>query len=398
MKRIAIVTDNFCGSSSSLAESLLHKGCNVDFYVITGLSDNSDNFESFNPSTVHRFCPIYKYTDFNANGLRRFLKYQDQFAMYFIRISSFSPYEKGLKSTFKQIIIPPLLSLYFRRLRTFQYDVINVVGQSYLSIALSKRLKDWKLPVVHSLHEVLANHLSGDSPYNGIEELVKSGIPIIVFSEESKETLLKHFPNYKSNVYVIPFSLFTGFVEYPDIVIPEISCIDDYLLYYGYIRPYKGLSVLYQSLPEDFEGKIVIAGTGYDSILEKLKSDSRFVLVNRWIGNAELATLIRHSRAIVCPYLSSSQSGIPVTVFNFDKPIIATRVPAFASLIMMGVNGYLVDINNVEQLREAVSKICLDDDYYQFLRTNLAQYHEQVLAHQWNEIAVQYLSMVSQIQ
>jgi glycosyltransferase involved in cell wall biosynthesis len=397
MKKIAIITDGFGGSSTSLVEALLQVGCQVDLYIISGLKDNWQNYESFNPAFTCQTRLIYRYKEFHANGLRRFLKFQNRFAMYFVRLSSFSPYEKSWKGVLKCVVIPSLLPFYFKHFKSKQYEVINVIGQTYLSITLSKMLKGWGLPVIHSLHEVLANHLSGNEPYKGIDELVKSEIPVILFSQQSKETFLSHFPNYMSNVYLIPFSLFTGYLEYSDTEIPEISNTDDYLLYYGYIRPYKGLSVLYKALPIDFIGKVVVAGIGDDPILEEIRRDSRFILVNRWVGNAELATLIRHSRAVVCPYLSSSQSGIPVTVYNFDKPIIATKVPAFANVIETGVNGYLVDVHNAEQLREAICKVCLDEDFYQQLKNNLVQYHNQILAKQWGKIAAMYLAMIPQI-
>lgn len=43
---------------------------------------------------------------------------------------------------------------------------------------------------------------------------------------------------------VIPFSLFTGYLEYNEIDIPELKGETDYVLFYGFIVNYKGLDVL----------------------------------------------------------------------------------------------------------------------------------------------------------
>lgn len=103
----------------------------------------------------------------------------------------------------------------------------------------------------------------------------------------------------------------------------------------------------------------------------KNKNDERFILINRWLGNAELATLIRHSKCVVCPYLSASQSGIPQTVFNFDKPIIATDIESFEAVIQNELNGIIVRRNNVKEFADAIKRILNDDELYHQMVSNI---------------------------
>ena len=74
--------------------------------------------------------------------------------------------------------------------------------------------------------------------------------------------------------------------------------------------------------------------------------------------------MIRNSKFVVCPYLSASQSGLPQTAFVYNKPVIATNVGGFAGIIDEGKSGYLIDKNNVIQLREKIMKLYSNEVIY----------------------------------
>lgn len=114
-------------------------------------------------------------------------------------------------------------------------------------------------------------------------------------------------------------------------------------------------------------------------------------LINRWLGNAELATLIRHSKCVVCPYLSASQSGIPQTVFNFDKPIIATDIESFEAVIQNELNGIIVRRNNVKEFADAIKRILNDDELYHQMVSNIKKYRECESIMEWKAFANRYL-------
>ena len=124
-------------------------------------------------------------------------------------------------------------------------------------------------------------------------------------------------------------------------------------------------------VPLLFNKKIVIAGGGYVPVLEKVKLDNSFIVINRWLQNAEIATLVRHCHVIVCPYLSSSQTGITQTAFCFDKPIVASRVPAFVSTIENEKTGLLVDVGDETKFAAAINRTYVDSCLYNNMCKNI---------------------------
>ena len=137
------------------------------------------------------------------------------------------------------------------------------------------------------------------------------------------------------------------------------------------MHPYKGLKYLYESANmldlESLNIRIVVAGGGYDPIITKMRSDKNFVVINHFIDNAELVGLIRNSIALVCPYISASQSGLVQTAMVFNKPVIATKVGAFEEVIEHGINGILCEPANASSLAKAINKVFeLDNNKFSY--------------------------------
>ena len=191
---------------------------------------------------------------------------------------------------------------------------------------------------------------------------------------------------------VIPFSLFTGYQEFPVSEISELKGEDDYVLFYGYIVDYKGLDILYEASRllklGELRKKIVVAGFGKADCLDVISRDENFILINRFLNNHEITNLIRRCHVVVCPYRSSSQTGITQTVFNFRKPIVATRVPAFTSTIENRKTGLLVDIEDAEQLADAIHK-SYEGQLYSEMCDNISRLLTRS-AQDWIDISRQY--------
>lgn len=359
MKKIAIIAQDFGGSTTSLIESFLRQGFYVDFYNIGNRKNTTGSYETFDINIKYSFGRAIKVKTMNYNGLRRFLPYFEtkHFIMYQMVCTGIN-----LHSKFRYIINPIsklLFNKLVRKISKNKYDFINVIGQTAATVYLSTRLNKYNKNLVHSIHEVCENHLIGDKINENVMLLIKNKIRLNVFSQKSADDLNRLAKNLSPQYSIIPFSLFTGYQEFKNIEIAELSNIEDFVLFFGYIQPYKGLTNLYNAIQilkeQGFDKKIVIAGKGNDQCLEKIKEDKTFILINRWIGNNEVATLLRKCHIVICPYLSSSQTGITQTVFNFEKPIIATKVPAFTTTIIHNKTGLLVDIENPKQLANAIN-------------------------------------------
>jgi len=136
------------------------------------------------------------------------------------------------------------------------------------------------------------------------------------------------------------------------------------ILFFGLIKPYKGLDVLLASLPEAVKAfpdlKLVIAGEVYgdSSIYEKQIDtlgirkwvDCRF----RYISENELGELFAQAGLCVLPYKSASQSGVIATSYSFGVPVLASDVGGLGEYVEAGFTGYLVQPNSPHLLAEAI--------------------------------------------
>lgn len=137
--------------------------------------------------------------------------------------------------------------------------------------------------------------------------------------------------------------------------------IGNYILFFGKIVPYKGVDILidaYLQSEARLQGiKLVVAGKGFLSH-DKLKLGDDIILKNEYISNDELATLIRHCKFVVLPYVSATQSGCVMCAYAFNKPIVATDVGDLPKEIDDGQTGIICKPNDVKDLQSAVDKMC----------------------------------------
>jgi len=109
------------------------------------------------------------------------------------------------------------------------------------------------------------------------------------------------------------------------------------LLFFGYIRPYKGLLYLIQALPEVLKSlpktTLLVAGEFwskdkqlYLNTIKNLRLENNIVMVNKYIPNEEVAHYFAVADVVVLPYISATQSGITQIAIAFNKPIISTEV------------------------------------------------------------------------
>ena len=120
------------------------------------------------------------------------------------------------------------------------------------------------------------------------------------------------------------------------------------------------MGVLLQSLQQlrksadKLNFKVLIAGAGHDLALVELKTLEEVEVLNEFQDSQTLACLIKNARAIICPYLDATQSGVLMTSFAFKKPVIATNLPFFQEVMSVGGLGALVEPGNADQLAKAI--------------------------------------------
>jgi len=123
------------------------------------------------------------------------------------------------------------------------------------------------------------------------------------------------------------------------------------VLFFGFIRDYKGLRYLIESLPfvrAKLDVHLLIAGEvwgdgkPYHELIARLGLTGSVTLVEKYIPNEEVVRYFAASDLVVIPYVSATQSGIVQLAYGFGKPVVVSRVGGLPEVVEHGVTGYLV--------------------------------------------------------
>ncbi|HYM62859.1 MAG TPA: glycosyltransferase family 4 protein, partial [Thermoanaerobaculia bacterium] len=96
--------------------------------------------------------------------------------------------------------------------------------------------------------------------------------------------------------------------------------------------------------------------------MTRLSRPSSIVFDFRFIPDAEIATWFAACDVVLAPYRLEAQSGVALTAFHFDRPVIATRVGGLPEIIEDGINGMLVPPEDPAALARAVSAFFAHSD------------------------------------
>ena len=135
------------------------------------------------------------------------------------------------------------------------------------------------------------------------------------------------------------------------------------LLFFGYIRPYKGLKILLEAFAGVLSrrpARLFVVGefyedkTPYLQLIDQLSLGGQVSLVDRYVPNEEVELYFAACDLVVLPYLSATQSGIVQIAFGFDKPVVVTAVGGLPDVVDHGETGFVVPPGCPDALAEAV--------------------------------------------
>lgn len=145
------------------------------------------------------------------------------------------------------------------------------------------------------------------------------------------------------------------------------------LLMFGHLKPYKGLDVLLRAIaemPAVFRARcrLRVVGKPYMDmgpligLAHDLGIAERVEFRLNFVPDDELAGIFADADAVVFPYREIEASGVLMTAIAQAKPVIATRLGAFAELLEDGRHGLLVTPNDVEALAGALSRLVAEPE------------------------------------
>jgi glycosyltransferase involved in cell wall biosynthesis len=135
------------------------------------------------------------------------------------------------------------------------------------------------------------------------------------------------------------------------------------ILFFGYVRRYKGLHILLDAMPailKDVNVRLLVVGEFYDDeqkyrqqIEEKQIAD-HVQVHSDYVPNDEVSRYFSAADVVVLPYVSATQSGIVQIAYQFDKPVIATDVGGLAEVILHERTGFIVKPESPAEVANAV--------------------------------------------
>lgn len=189
----------------------------------------------------------------------------------------------------------------------------------------------------------------------------------IAMSSSVKEDMSK-FTKTKP-VKLIPHPIYDNYGEILDKKIArkhlDIDTDGKYVMFFGFIRDYKGLDLLLKAMANEniqkHKIKCIVAGEyygnreKYDKLIEELGIEESLILKTEFIPNEEVKYYFSATDLIVQPYKTATQSGISQLAYHFEKPMVVTNVGGLPEIVDNGKSGYVVETDKNE-----ISKAILD--------------------------------------
>ena len=223
---------------------------------------------------------------------------------------------------------------------------------------VTRRFARAGLEVIFLCHNV-SDHESAGWKSNLAKAVLANGDKYLVHSEDSRTNLLRYFPGAKVNVHPHPvydqFPVARG-------ILPRRGKLE--LLFFGFVRPYKGLDDLLEAmalLDKTTDAHLTIAGEFWEGkrrTIEKisvLRIQDRVTLIPEFVNEQDTAELFHRADLVVLPYRSATSSGVVPIAYHYLTPVIVTCVGGLPEAVEDGASGWVVSPNAPEELADRIS-------------------------------------------
>jgi len=137
----------------------------------------------------------------------------------------------------------------------------------------------------------------------------------------------------------------------------------DVVLFFGFVRPYKGLNVLLDAMAIVLKQRpctLVVAGEMwgdprvYNEQIEGLGMSGQVRLIGDYIPQQDIAAYFGASDLVVLPYLSATGSGVVKLAYSYHRPVVVTSVGSLPEAVIEGETGYVVQPGDANALARSI--------------------------------------------
>ncbi len=222
---------------------------------------------------------------------------------------------------------------------------------------LVRRLRRSEIEVVFLCHNVTEHETAGWKSFLTFKVL-KLGTRFLVHTKADEQNLKKSLP--MADVVVHPHPIYDQFPA-PKHTLPRRKGLE--LLFFGFVRPYKGLDILIKAMGKlkGSDVQLTVAGEfwgGEEEVrehIERLDIEDQVEVRPGYHSEEEAAALFARADVVILPYLNATGSGVVSLAYHYNKPVIATRVGGLPDVVQDRRTGLLVNAGDADDLAEAIN-------------------------------------------
>ena len=181
-----------------------------------------------------------------------------------------------------------------------------------------------------------------------------------------------------------------------------LSADGKYVLFFGFIRDYKGLDLLIDAFGDlrlqDMGVRLLVAGEFYGDpqpYLNRIRSldiSDIVILHNDYIPDNKVNLYFRACDIVAQPYKTATQSGVTQVAFHFERPMLVTNVGGLPEIVPDGKIGYVVN-PDAQDIADALVRYYKENKEEEFT----AGVREEKLKYGWDRMTAAVLNSYSQI-
>jgi glycosyltransferase involved in cell wall biosynthesis len=277
----------------------------------------------------------------------------------------------------------------------------DVVHYQWLTMpALDPRLLPARRPRLITAHYILPP-LPSRRQASAARRLFGGMDAVVAHSEHGAARLREEVGIDPTRIRVIPHGAFDHFTRLPEekpLPAELEGASGPVILFFGLLRPYKGLDTLLRAFREVEGAELWIVGNPRMDIepLRRLAAQApgRVRFVTRFVEDAEVPAIFRRADLVVLPYRDAEQSGVLYTGLAFGKPLVLSSVGGFPEVAATGA-ARLVPPEDPDALAATLSELTAEPEVRE--RLSAAALAAAAGPYSWDAIARQTLTLYEEL-
>jgi len=278
----------------------------------------------------------------------------------------------------------------YSKVKQFNADIVIIpwwVAFWAPQFGLITRLLRWftKTKILFICHNVVEHEANFITKFL-TKSVLKKGDMFIVHSEDDRKNLKTMLPqaNVKKS-HQPTYDVFKLEETVQSNIKEKLGLGLRVILFFGFIREYKGLHYLLDAMPRIIErnqASLLIVGEfwkdkeAYLEQVRRLNIEKNVYIVDEYVPNEDVPNYFAAADIAVLPYTSATGRGIVQMALGLEKPVITTKVGSLAEVVRHEQTGYLIEPRNPQEIVKAVGAFYKRSNKEEFVKNIKATSHE----------------------